>query len=78
MERGVWRGLSRFGEGDPELVVAELVSVLYPTDACIIFISWEPLRPPATCEFPVFYGCYQTVGARGCMAAIADGDEVSL
>lgn len=58
--------------------VPEVVPVPYPTDARIIFISREPFRPPTTREFPLFYGHYKTVGARGYMAAIADGDEVFL
>lgn len=58
--------------------VPEVVPVPYPTDARIIFISREPFRPPTTRDFPLFYGHYKTVGARGYMAAIADGDEVFL
>ena len=58
--------------------VPEVVPVPYPTDARIIFISREPFRPPTTRDFPLFYGHYKTVGARGYLAAIADGDEVFL
>lgn len=58
--------------------VPEVVPVPCPTDARIIFISREPFRPPATRDFPVFHGYYKTVGVRGYMAAVADGDEVFL
>lgn len=58
--------------------VPEIVSVPYPADARIIFISREPFRPPATRDFPIFQGYYKTVGTLGYMAAIADGDEVYL
>ncbi len=58
--------------------VEETVSVPYPTDARIIFISREPFRPPATRDFPVFHGWYKTLGPKGYMVAVADGDEVNL
>ena len=54
--------------------VPETVSVPYPTDGRIIFISREPFRPPVMREFPFFYG----LGDRVYFAAVGQGDKVYL
>lgn len=50
----------------------------YPTESRIIFISREPFRPPATREYPIIQGAYQTVGKRVYVAAVQKGDIVDL
>lgn len=50
----------------------------YPTESRIIFISREPFRPPATREYPIIQGAYQTVGKRVYVAAVQKGDSVDL
>ena len=54
--------------------VPETVSVPYPPDGRIIFISREPFRPPVMREFPFFSG----LGDRVYFAAVGQGDEVHL